>query len=561
MALTPTYIRQQSIPQTSGQQMAPLSLASNGVAEAAGDVSDVLRNAVAEIQKADERVKSRESHIEKARAIEEYNTFAFEFSGEAKKTGDALGRNFMPTATNQLNKARQDLIEKFNGTADDKADLESKLSGIYTGYFQDLAGFVTEEQKKFIKKEDDTQINKILADAMNKPGYLEQGLKDARNVLDKSSHFFGESEQFQRIKAVESMVFESAADGLMTRGHYDQAFDLLKKDDVKASMESAKYKNYMRDIINIKNEQIRKKEEKAIELAGLLQAAKKFGINISAEDAFRSVYDLPDATSKANQDWEKADAFWALARKNDPSLPRETPTKIYAQAAGFNFPDNAERDYNKDYFPDGKLGPQGIAKIIKPAIEAAKAARTYSEKLTGAMNEFKRTGNTQAILAAAIVFQKALDEGTAVREGDIVLARSAEGVSAKFTNFIQALEGQVFSNKLLLEMEDTMAAFTRDSLSSAREFVDPYIEDGFNRGIRDLEMGIPRSSYARLFGAEYGTRIPPAPTRQPFAGNQKDAMPASESGIDPNTAKKPVIDPNTGQEMPKIDLTGLKKGG
>ena len=56
MGLTPTYIRQQSITQDTGQQMAPLSLASNGVADAAAGVSDVL-------SAAGERISNRENSI------------------------------------------------------------------------------------------------------------------------------------------------------------------------------------------------------------------------------------------------------------------------------------------------------------------------------------------------------------------------------------------------------------------------------------------------------------------------------------------------------------------
>jgi hypothetical protein len=146
MALTPTYIRQQTIPQTSGQQMAPLSLASNGVAEAAGGVSDVLSAAASRIQR-------REDIIATSRIADKFKNEELRFFSDFQKTGDLLetrpGKGGVDQYRAEQLQRVEAAINSFDGTNDARAGLRSELSSQSGVYFRDMLTLANSAQDQY----------------------------------------------------------------------------------------------------------------------------------------------------------------------------------------------------------------------------------------------------------------------------------------------------------------------------------------------------------------------------------------------------------------------------
>ena len=110
---------------------------------------------------------------------------------------------------------------------------------------------------------------------------------------------------------------------------------------------------------------------------------------------------------------------------------------------------------------------------------------------------FKRDGNKQALLCYGYI-PKALDDGAAVREGDIVLQREAQSLSDKISTW-SSITGQVIGDELINEMSTTMNDFTQKALESSKNYIDPYLSDATQKGYRMLDIGIPQQSYDQVF--------------------------------------------------------------
>jgi hypothetical protein len=125
-------------------------------------------------------------------------------------------------------------------------------------------------------------------------------------------------------------------------------------------------------------------------------------------------------------------------------------------------------------------------------------------KVRDGVRLFTENGNSQALLSSMITFQKALDDGAVVREGDIVLQRSAAGVSSRISQFLeQAATGAPISSDLANQMIETMESFAEQGLNSYRSVIDPLVAEGNGIwGPRSMASVMPDSTYQNIFGAQ-----------------------------------------------------------
>ena len=169
-------------------------------------------------------------------------------------------------------------------------------------------------------------------------------------------------------------------------------------------------------------------------------------------------------------------------------------------------------DFTKGWasVPDGEGGtyaaltPKGISDRIEKPVEAASSLRGYMNKVRDGVRLFTENGNSQALLSSMITFQKALDDGAVVREGDIVLQRSAAGVSSRISQFLeQAATGAPISSDLANQMIETMESFAEQGLNSYRSVIDPLVAEGNGIwGPRSMASVMPDSTYQNIFGAQ-----------------------------------------------------------
>lgn len=195
-----------------------------------------------------------------------------------------------------------------------------------------------------------------------------------------------------------------------------------------------------------------------------------------------------------------------------------TETEKYYRQAGYKSTpalggsDDGEPDFTKGWasVPDGEGGsfaaltPKGISDRIEKPVEAASALRGYMNKVREGVRLFIENGNSQALLSSMITFQKALDDGAVVREGDIVLQRSAAGVSSRISQFLeQAATGAPISSDLAGQMVETMESFAEQGLNSYRSVIDPLVAEGNGIwGPRSMASVMPGSTYENIFGTQ-----------------------------------------------------------
>jgi hypothetical protein len=156
MALTPTYIRQQSIPQTSGQQMAPLSLASTGVAEAAAGAADVFAKVASTIQ-------TREDVVNRSK---DYSNFQTEIGTEWQRVQDEedlTNPNTISKFNAFLEQKRVEVIGNHVGSADSRADLDAKLTSQAGAFERAAVSTLRSSQIEFLQNQFGDELNPILA--------------------------------------------------------------------------------------------------------------------------------------------------------------------------------------------------------------------------------------------------------------------------------------------------------------------------------------------------------------------------------------------------------------
>ena len=215
----------------------------------------------------------------------------------------------------------------------------------------------------------------------------------------------------------------------------------------------------------------------------------------------------------------------------------------------FQAPRDTSIDHNKPHAPDGTLTVRGMYDRIEPDIKKLTASRAYAREVRAAVTLAIEQGNPQAALAAIIRFQKALDDGAVVREGDIALSRSAASISQQISALLEnAKTGSPIGQDMLYQMVDTMDAFVNESAMSIRQDVDDYLMEA-DRLKYNRSSIIPQGKYDRIFAPVEAlprktTPKPPPVSVVPTPDGQ------AEAGVDYSTMST--------DELTKIDTSELK---
>ncbi|MEQ8441475.1 MAG: hypothetical protein RIM33_02755 [Alphaproteobacteria bacterium] len=174
-------------------------------------------------------------------------------------------------------------------------------------------------------------------------------------------------------------------------------------------------------------------------------------------------------------------------------------------------------DLSEEWTEAGELTPRGFEERIAPLSEKVREAQRAFNQVNAAI-ELANAGNAQASLSAMVTFQKLIDEGAVVREGDIALTREAQSISGRIQAMIEsASTGQVIPAEALRQIGEASRAFVAQAVQSNRAELDSLYQRSREIYPEQTENYIlPQARYNQLF-ADWGG---PQSGRQPAPGMQ-----------------------------------------
>jgi hypothetical protein len=463
-------------------------------ADAAQDIAQAIGQAGETINKIEVKRANRIETINRVREAEQFYNEAFEEFNRTQTEGDLVN----PATADEFNKKLREkaavFITNHTGSEESRAVLESKILSAQGDFSRQMTSNSLLAQRKFIMDKAGGAINALSNKVRDNPRLLGDVMKEADAVISEFSSALYPEDEIDLIAAAQEQIAVNAIYSYTDSGQYEDAKALINENPF--FIKSLNPDSQRRILTEI-DRGIREKDQKTREIknniTAIRTAAEELGVEISGPAVFSAVTGVTNAQTPQ----AKIDEF---ARATNTTTEKLTPSIIAKIGFGVDLPAASEIDYNKEFTPSGDMTPKGIGGKVKPNFDRAAAVKTYKDKIDGAIGLFRADGNTQALLSAMITFQKALDDGAVVREGDIVLQRSAQGLSAQIGGFLKQLEsGQVVGDALVTQMQSTMENFATNALMSEKAMIDPLLDEADRLGYRRVNI-IPDSSYNAVFG-------------------------------------------------------------
>ncbi len=485
---TKTVIRPRATPNTVdpgaiGRAAAPYEAA----AQVSGATADL-------IQQREDKKQTRYETIQRARALSGYkneleNDF-MKFETESDLTDPNAPRQFNQT----VRKKMAEYLANHDGGEASKADLELQLTGLADAYSLKMTQTSKSAQQKFITNQMGTHIDRIAGEAYQNPRNIDISFKQLSGLMSEYAPAIDSVQEMEMLEGAQSMIVESALNSYIDDGDYEGAQNLITENDrFIQSMPVAKQMSLLGKVNNGLRAQEREQNELTNKMRALERAAQMAGVEISKAQIFSAATGISESEAPN----VKVQKFQSLAGLSDNQMTPEIIAKI---GFGVDLPAKGEIDMNKERLPDGGYTPKGIGVVIKPAYEAAASAKINIEKVLLQADEFLNTENSQAGLASMIAFQKLIDEGAAVREGDIQLSAQGNSALDNLKLMMDRVEkGAIATPKQIQEMKVSAEIFGQSVMEASKTFIDPYLQEASERGYRMLDIGIPQNSYDRIF--------------------------------------------------------------
>lgn len=454
-----------------------------------------IANIGAQVQKAGQEQSLRLDTIARARELSQFQEEMQNEFIRVEQEGDLTD----PTTAKQYNSMVRNKVaeyaSKHGGSRDSAVKFETQLMGVQDRLTTTMANNAVNAQKAFITNIVGEQVSGLSKKAYNQPESITDIYTELNAVFDEFSPAMDDVTQLGLIESAQEQISTNVLNAFIDVGNFEKAKGFINENPLfMNSMRPETQTNYLRTIqkgIDSQNAEKNKMVNKANQIRSV---ADELGVDIPASSVLTAVTGITNAQTPE----QKVEEFRKVAKLNDEQL---TPAVIAKIGYGVDFPTGPETNMNKDRLPDGGYTPKGIGVAISKPFEQASAIKSFEGKVNGAIDLFKKDGNSQALLSAMISFQKALDDGAVVREGDIVLQRSAQSLSDRISTVVaQAQTGQVVGDQLVDQMKSTMADFSRQTLESTKTFIDPYLQEAQERGYRMIDIGLPRQAYDDVFG-------------------------------------------------------------
>lgn len=452
--------------------------------EAFAQLSGVAAEQIAEIET---KRRNRADAINILRLSDQFFNDTQQEFDRTQLEGDIIDPSTADNFSEKVKTKASEYLNKFQGTPEGRLRLEQEITDKASSFIQKMTQNSVNAQKNFVLSKANERINLLVAEVRQDPSKIGDVYKKASTLIDEVSPALYAEDEVALASAAQDLIATTALRSYTDAGQYEEARDLINQNPFFLQSLSA---GSQREILSQIDSGIREKEKAQRQvrekITAYRAAAQDLGVDISPNDLFSAATGIEQNQTASAKVLE----FERLTGT------KATPSVIAKIGFGVNFNEGASES------------AKNIRDQIQKPFEKASAARVLREKVLGAIELFRQDGNKQALLSAMVSFQKALDEGAVVREGDIVLQREAQGLIDRVSLFLKP--GQVVGDELVDEMEATIDDFTTKALEGAKTFIDPFIKTAAERGIHPVDYGIPREAYEQVFA---GTSAAPPETK------------------------------------------------
>ena len=491
MARVPVYQRQQSIPGTTGQQYASMSLAGeNNMAQLTGAVSEVA----GELQAAGKRIQRRQDKIAKSRAKDAYEAEALQNYTAFLDGEDILAKGTLEKFVSESEARLSQTLAGFQGSAEARADLEADLWSSHSAYKMDLIRKKNTAEREYIGGKINEAIAPVVSDLTKNPGNITAAFKQIDKIVKDNEDLLGTMDEMKVRDQAYSLAMEKTIGGLMmSPGGWRQADKMLQDNPLLAKhLSPSKREMFEREIRQFAADEGKLRREMQTR-ASIVSDMRDMGHNIDNDKAMNFVIGADISPDKS------------FGQEIDDKLrgigisPSTATLQERAAVAGIKLPKSVDIDPNKDYYIDNgvqKLTAQGVSKQTKPYIESAVAIRGQLDTIDGLLSAYEN-GNAQAGLGIVQAYLKMIDDGAVVREADINLANQSADAKARLESAINSLsKGEVVADTVVRQAVQAAQAFSARGLELSKGFIDDYRADS---NYRLIDIGIPQGRYERIF--------------------------------------------------------------
>lgn len=438
----------------------------------------------AEFMAREEEKNNRYDTIQRARAVSDFQRTLDEDFTNFEAENDLTDPNAAKMFAETIRTKRAEFLQSHTGSEDSMARLDVQLTGLADQFSMRMSEAGRTAQREFITNTVGEHVNRITNEVYQNPSTIEAAFKQLNGLVVEYGGALDSVDEMAMLENAQSMIIEGAVNSFIDEGDYESARDLITQND---RFIAAMPPKQQMSLLGRVNKGIAAKDKERNELMNKMNAiesaAESAGVTISKTQLFSAATGIKETQTPE----QKVATFQSVAGLSDAQMTPEIVAKI-----GFG----VDLDIK-----DGRASTEDIAKFIKTPFENAASTKVQVDKVLLQSKEFLNTNNKQAGLAAMIAFQKLIDDGAAVREGDIKL--SAQGNSS-FDNIKLILEGitegAIATPKQIEEMQRSAEIFGQSVLESSKTFIDPYLTDAQERGIRLMDIGLPQQAYNDVFG-------------------------------------------------------------
>lgn len=478
-------IKPRATPQLSNpQEIRDAGAAASGLAEVADQFAQI------QIKK-----NNRLDTIQRARATQQFNQEMQNEYARFSQENDLTDPEVVTKFNNFVRDKSTQYLKSHSGSPDSRASLETQLIALRDGYTTRMSEASKNAQKAFVMDVAGKEINRIAGSVYENPDYIDTAFKELDGVLGEYGGAMETIDELNVSQAARGQLVQSALESRLDRGEYDNAREIIDSNPQLIDYMTPQQQRSVVSRIEAGLSAQEKERTKVFrEINTLKSAAKDMGVEVP--DA--SIYSAVTGISMQESIEGRLNKF---AELTNTTVDQLNPSVVAKLGFGVDLPGAGEVDMNKERTPDGGYTPKGIGAQIKTPFETAANTKVQVDKVLLQANEFLNSNNKQAGLASMIAFQKLIDDGAAVREGDIKL--SAQGNSA-FDNlklmFDRIEQGAIATPKQIEEMKKSSQIFGQAVLEASKTQIDPYLAEARNKGYRMLDIGLPQDSYERVFG-------------------------------------------------------------
>lgn len=557
MPLIAKYERQQSIPGTTGMATVSPSVHITGEEKA-------FDQAAAHLQAAMDRQQAREDTIQLELAKANFNERMTADALDFGQTEDLRNSNSLSLYNERMAGIKGEVLQNFQGSADARATLEANLIGTQSQFQRQMIGQVKTAQKGFLLQTMETEMQAASKIVYDNPSQI---LTQIDRVSDRLAELAGGltyQDEVAQTEAAWNILGTAALDSFIARGDYEGAQNVLETNPaVAGALNQDVYRRYQTQITAARTEELKAQRAMSTKMAMIQTTAAQLGVKVSPAQMFQAVTGVKIASGQSPNKLAVRLRQVAAALGKDPN---ELPEAVVLSIAGVNADvikgltagdasaslatdKDAIAAQNKEIDGDGVLTAKGIGVKVKTAIGSAVRVDAVESTVLAGIEEWKTTGNNQALIAAQQSFIKMIDDGAVVRDSDIKLMASAQSLMGQAQGLLERWDsGNTVTAAQVDEINRATIAFTGALKKGAWNQIKPYYERQIQSGFDGLTTGMTESVLNDVFEVERRSNpAAPASNAGP-AGKQPgpDAPPAADvSAAERANAAK------AGQQIPK----------